>query len=69
MGVSPALPGTQQRFDMSGGRLRVAIDETPKAAKHTKRSVIDGCEPGRGPQHVGRGDAALVGYFLREIGM
>jgi hypothetical protein len=29
MGVPPALPGRQQKFDISGGRHRRAIDETP----------------------------------------
>ena len=28
MGVPPALPGRQQKFDVSGGRLPRSIDET-----------------------------------------
>ena len=28
-GVPPALPGRQQKFDISGGRLPRSIDETP----------------------------------------
>src|SRR6516164_8612214 len=40
MGVPPALPGRQQKFDISGGRLRRAIDETPnREPPSTRRGV------------------------------
>jgi len=40
MGVPPALPGRQQRFDISGSRPRRAIDETPnREPPSTRRGV------------------------------
>src|SRR6266568_6465301 len=40
MGVPPALPGRQQKFDISGGRHRRSIDETPnREPPSTRRGV------------------------------
>src|SRR5262249_1933629 len=40
MGVPPALPGRQQRVDISGSRPRRAIDETPnREPPSTRRGV------------------------------
>src|ERR1700726_2779765 len=40
MGVPPALPGRRQNFDISGGRHRQAIDETPnREPPSTRRGV------------------------------
>jgi len=49
MGVPPALPGRQQKFDISGGRLPRPIVGTRMAStKHTKGNRIDGwLESGR----------------------
>src|SRR6202158_1425559 len=40
MGVPPALPGRQQKFDISGGRHRRAIDETPNREPPSTRKGV-----------------------------
>src|ERR1700730_2335342 len=40
MGVPPALPGRQQKFDISGGRHRRAIDETPNREQPSTRRGV-----------------------------
>src|SRR6201981_1640306 len=40
MGVPPALPGRQQKFDISGGRLRESIDETPNREPPSTRKGV-----------------------------
>src|SRR6516162_8699206 len=40
IGVPPALPGRQQKFDISGGRLRRAIDETPNREPPSTRTGV-----------------------------
>ena len=40
MGVPPALPGRQQKFDISGGRHRRAIDETPNREPPSTRTGV-----------------------------
>src|SRR5216684_2009347 len=40
MGVPPALPGRQQKFDVSGGRPPWAIDETPNREPPSTRNGV-----------------------------
>src|ERR1700681_2949245 len=40
MGLPPALPGRQQKFDISGGRHRRAIDETPNREQPSTRKGV-----------------------------
>jgi hypothetical protein len=46
-GDPPALPGRQSKFDISGGRPRLSIGETPEgqAPKHSHRSKMTAVPP------------------------